>query len=177
VPLGLRLCDKLWFKLLMSLPFAVSIIVGEVYVIFLSFQDEKFLIWYSGEKENQLRLSSITNVIRGQSTVSSEATFHINIHDIFSRYILKRRDFLWFDKNVLFFNEGNSSAWNGKSMHITYIWKWRAHSWSGKLSISPNLIEGCCTTVQSCMICISVYPFVIICYFSSFYNLFSDLQG
>ncbi|KAH0697273.1 uncharacterized protein [Solanum tuberosum] len=31
--------------------------------------DEKFLIWYSGEKENQLRLSSITNVIRGQSTV------------------------------------------------------------------------------------------------------------
>lgn len=31
--------------------------------------DEKFLIWYSGEKENQLRLSSITKVIRGQSTV------------------------------------------------------------------------------------------------------------
>ncbi|KAM3285464.1 PH, RCC1 and FYVE domains-containing protein 1 isoform X1 [Capsicum chacoense] len=31
--------------------------------------DEKFLIWYSGEKENQLRLSSITNVIRGQNTV------------------------------------------------------------------------------------------------------------
>nr|XP_016447123.1 PREDICTED: uncharacterized protein LOC107772149 isoform X2 [Nicotiana tabacum] len=31
--------------------------------------DEKFLIWYSGEKENQLRLSSITNIIRGQSTV------------------------------------------------------------------------------------------------------------
>ncbi|KAK6797763.1 hypothetical protein RDI58_005465 [Solanum bulbocastanum] len=31
--------------------------------------DEKFLIWYSGEKENQLRLSSITNVIHGQSTV------------------------------------------------------------------------------------------------------------
>ncbi|KAK4347631.1 hypothetical protein RND71_033970 [Anisodus tanguticus] len=32
-------------------------------------QDEKFLIWYSGEKENQLKLSSITNIIRGQSTV------------------------------------------------------------------------------------------------------------
>ncbi|KAM3285466.1 hypothetical protein P3S67_024265 [Capsicum chacoense] len=31
--------------------------------------DEKFLIWYSGEKENQLSLSSITNVIRGQNTV------------------------------------------------------------------------------------------------------------
>ncbi|KAJ8549791.1 hypothetical protein K7X08_033498 [Anisodus acutangulus] len=31
--------------------------------------DEKFLIWYSGEKENQLKLSSITNIIRGQSTV------------------------------------------------------------------------------------------------------------
>ncbi|XP_060193697.1 PH, RCC1 and FYVE domains-containing protein 1 isoform X1 [Lycium barbarum] len=31
--------------------------------------DENYLIWYSGEKENQLKLSSITNIIRGQSTV------------------------------------------------------------------------------------------------------------
>lgn len=33
------------------------------------FQDEKFLIWYSGQDEKQLRLSSVTEVIRGQRTV------------------------------------------------------------------------------------------------------------
>ncbi|XP_016505051.2 PH, RCC1 and FYVE domains-containing protein 1-like isoform X1 [Nicotiana tabacum] len=31
--------------------------------------DEKFLIWYSGENENQLRLSAVTDIIRGQNTV------------------------------------------------------------------------------------------------------------
>ncbi|KAL2521966.1 Regulator of chromosome condensation (RCC1) family with FYVE zinc finger domain [Forsythia ovata] len=30
--------------------------------------DEKFLIWYSGQEERQLRLSSVTNVVRGQTT-------------------------------------------------------------------------------------------------------------
>ncbi|KAI3451356.1 hypothetical protein Pfo_008021 [Paulownia fortunei] len=30
--------------------------------------DEKFLIWYSGQEEKQLRLSSVTNIIHGQST-------------------------------------------------------------------------------------------------------------
>ncbi|KAF8015027.1 hypothetical protein BT93_H0730 [Corymbia citriodora subsp. variegata] len=32
--------------------------------------DEKFLIWYSGQEEKQLRLSSVTEVIRGQRTVN-----------------------------------------------------------------------------------------------------------
>ncbi|CAA2980685.1 Probable E3 ubiquitin-protein ligase HERC2 [Olea europaea subsp. europaea] len=30
--------------------------------------DEKFLIWYSGQEERQLRLSSVTNVVHGQTT-------------------------------------------------------------------------------------------------------------
>ncbi|KAK3426462.1 hypothetical protein EUGRSUZ_F02909 [Eucalyptus grandis] len=34
------------------------------------FQDEKFMIWYSGQEEKQLRLSSVTEVIRGQRTVN-----------------------------------------------------------------------------------------------------------
>ncbi|KAI3417473.1 uncharacterized protein J3R85_014428 [Psidium guajava] len=34
------------------------------------FQDEKFLIWYSGQEEKQLRISSVTEVIRGQRTVN-----------------------------------------------------------------------------------------------------------
>ncbi|XP_019177516.1 PREDICTED: uncharacterized protein LOC109172733 [Ipomoea nil] len=33
-------------------------------------QDEKYLIWYSGEKEKQLRLSSVTNIIHGQNPVN-----------------------------------------------------------------------------------------------------------
>ncbi|KAL7192723.1 hypothetical protein ACSBR2_024524 [Camellia fascicularis] len=32
--------------------------------------DEKFLIWYSGQEEKQLRLSSITKIIRGQRTTN-----------------------------------------------------------------------------------------------------------
>ncbi|XP_039161779.1 PH, RCC1 and FYVE domains-containing protein 1 [Eucalyptus grandis] len=32
--------------------------------------DEKFMIWYSGQEENQLRLSSVTEVIRRQRTVN-----------------------------------------------------------------------------------------------------------
>ncbi|XP_015879928.3 PH, RCC1 and FYVE domains-containing protein 1 [Ziziphus jujuba] len=32
--------------------------------------DEKFLIWYSGQNERQLRLSSVTKIIPGQKTVS-----------------------------------------------------------------------------------------------------------
>ncbi|XP_069150390.1 PH, RCC1 and FYVE domains-containing protein 1-like [Solanum lycopersicum] len=34
--------------------------------------DEKFLIWYSGEKENKLSLSAVTNIIRGQNTVNQQ---------------------------------------------------------------------------------------------------------
>ncbi|KAK4710048.1 hypothetical protein R3W88_004561 [Solanum pinnatisectum] len=34
--------------------------------------DEKFLIWYSGEKENQLSLSAVTDIIRGQNTVNQQ---------------------------------------------------------------------------------------------------------
>ncbi|KAL3527388.1 hypothetical protein ACH5RR_012044 [Cinchona calisaya] len=30
--------------------------------------DEKFLIWYSGQMEKQLKLSSVTNILRGQNT-------------------------------------------------------------------------------------------------------------
>ncbi|ESR43646.1 hypothetical protein CICLE_v10010970mg [Citrus x clementina] len=33
-------------------------------------QDEKFLIWYSGQKEKQLRLNSVTKIIMGQRTVN-----------------------------------------------------------------------------------------------------------
>ncbi|XP_055803444.1 PH, RCC1 and FYVE domains-containing protein 1-like [Solanum dulcamara] len=35
--------------------------------------DEKFLIWYSGEKENQLSLSAVTDIIRGQNTKQLKA--------------------------------------------------------------------------------------------------------
>jgi hypothetical protein len=31
--------------------------------------DEKYLIWYSGEEERQLRLSSVITIVRGQITV------------------------------------------------------------------------------------------------------------
>ncbi|KAL5577255.1 hypothetical protein UlMin_018954, partial [Ulmus minor] len=32
--------------------------------------DEKFLIWYSGEEERQLRLSSVMKIVPGQKTIS-----------------------------------------------------------------------------------------------------------
>ncbi|KAJ8550184.1 hypothetical protein K7X08_033891 [Anisodus acutangulus] len=35
--------------------------------------DEKFLIWYCGEKENQLSLSAVTDIIRGQNTKQLQA--------------------------------------------------------------------------------------------------------
>lgn len=30
------------------------------------FQDEKYLIWYSGQREKQLKLSSVKEIISGQ---------------------------------------------------------------------------------------------------------------
>lgn len=46
------------------------------------FQDEKFLIWYSGQEEKQLRLSSVTEVIRGQRTVCA-----ISMHPTDNRFL------------------------------------------------------------------------------------------
>jgi len=36
-----------------------------------TFQDESTLIWYSGRKEKQLKLSNVSKIIPGQRTVSS----------------------------------------------------------------------------------------------------------
>lgn len=38
--------------------------------------DEKFLIWYPGQKEKQLRLSSVTKIIMGQRTVNFQCQPH-----------------------------------------------------------------------------------------------------
>lgn len=39
-------------------------------VFYCFLKDEKYLIWYSGQEERQLKLSSVITVVRGQITVS-----------------------------------------------------------------------------------------------------------
>ena len=38
--------------------------------VFLGFQDESLLIWYSGKEEKQLKLNNVSRIIPGQRTVS-----------------------------------------------------------------------------------------------------------
>lgn len=40
------------------------------FILCITFQDESILIWYSGRKEKQLKLSDVTKIIPGQRTVS-----------------------------------------------------------------------------------------------------------
>jgi len=41
-----------------------------MYLIFLLFQDESVLIWFSGKEEKRLKLTNVSRIISGQRTVS-----------------------------------------------------------------------------------------------------------
>jgi len=41
-----------------------------MYLIFLFFQDESVLIWFSGKEEKRLKLTNVSRIISGQRTVS-----------------------------------------------------------------------------------------------------------
>lgn len=63
-------------------------------------QDEKFLIWYSGQREKQLRLSSVTKIVTGQRTVCSKCDFLmwillVILHHTDALFIYMLVNYLW----------------------------------------------------------------------------------
>ncbi|CAI9770625.1 unnamed protein product [Fraxinus pennsylvanica] len=44
------------------------VVIGPLTSYSNSVADEKFLIWYTDQEERQLRLTSVTNVVHGQTT-------------------------------------------------------------------------------------------------------------
>lgn len=94
-------------------------------------QDEKFLIWYSGQREKQLRLSSVTKIVTGQRTVCNKCGCLMWIllvklyhSDALLIYMMVKLPFA--DK----FSEATSTR-QGAAVLFTYLCKWWTLTWSG----------------------------------------------
>ncbi|KAK3015391.1 hypothetical protein RJ639_006885, partial [Escallonia herrerae] len=60
----------------------------------LKSDDEKLLIWYSGQEEKQLRLSSVTSITRGQRTICKDKTqadsWYLGLRAVISKHRIPR---------------------------------------------------------------------------------------